>query len=81
MTDSPNGNLLLTPPVVGDGCKMWGGGGRACVGDGSIYWLINRYTFGLINANELLSHVADEEEFLFVSSFTSNVLVRPSLSI
>lgn len=64
LTGSPNGSLLLTPRVVWDGCPMWG---SACVEDGSIYWLISCYTFSLINANLLLSHVTERTGFIFCS--------------
>lgn len=73
---SPNGNLLLTPRVAGDGCRMWG---SACVGDGSIYWLINCDTFSLINANELLSHESLMGHFSFSGFFFFCSLVTSRL--
>lgn len=39
--------------------------GSACVEDGSIYWLIGRYTFSLINANEPLSRVTERTSLVF----------------
>lgn len=56
--------------------------GSACVGDGSIYWLINCYTFSLINANELLPHAMDGTGFFVVQLlFLSHLAFDQAFSV